>query len=391
MEALETSFGKGYYVDKVIERILKSNRKWGARDRGFIAESTYEIVRWWRLLWMIYGKESTLKRKELYRLFGVWWLWQGYSLPEWNQFASLEDFNIDEALKQVPDEVRYHQSFPDWLDERASHELGPAKWSEIAQNLNLQASVILRTNSLLTSREKLMWRLQTEGFEITELETNDVGLVLEKRANTFRAQSFQDGWFEVQDGGSQQIAAFLKAEPGMRVIDACAGAGGKTLHLAALMQNKGAIIAMDVEERKLHELKKRARRNQVHNVETRLIDSSKTIKRLAGTADRLLLDVPCSGTGVIKRNPDTKWKLQPEHVEKVRQIQARIIRDYSEMLKPGGLMVYATCSILKSENEDQVQEFLAERDDYKLLEEKRVDPGPASDGFYMALLEKCEY
>lgn len=391
MEALETSFGKGYYVDKVIERILKSNRKWGARDRGFIAESTYEIVRWWRLLWAIYGKEPTLKRKELYRLFGVWWLWQGNSLPDWNHFAALEDFDLDKALAAVPKDIRYRQSFPDWLDELARQELGSEKWSEIAQNLNLQASVILRTNNLLTKRDELSVRMLQDGIDTEELQANDVGLILKKRANTFRTPSFQDGWFEVQDGGSQQIAPFLNPEPGMRVIDACAGAGGKTLHLAAMMENKGSIIAMDVEARKLHELKKRARRNQVHNVETRLIDSSKVIKRLAGTADRLLLDVPCSGTGVIKRNPDTKWKLQPEHVEKVQHIQARIIRDYSETLKPGGRMVYATCSILKSENEEQVRKFLDENTDFKLLDEKRLDPGPESDGFYMALLEKCEY
>lgn len=175
----------------------------------------------------------------------------------------------------------------------------------------------------------------------------------------------------------------------MRVIDACAGAGGKTLHLAAIMENKGSIIAMDVEERKLLELKKRARRNQAHNIETRLIDSAKVIKRQANTADRLLLDVPCSGTGVIKRNPDTKWKLQPEHLYKVRGMQAKIIRDYSEMLKPGGLMVYATCSILKSENEDQVALFLRENHNFKLHEQRRIDPGPQSDGFFMALLEKC--
>lgn len=391
MEALETSFGKGYYVDKVIERLLKSNRKWGARDRGFIAESTYEIVRWWRLLWAIYGKEPTLKRKELYRLFGVWWLWQGHSLPDWNQFKDLEGFDVKAALSRVPDETRFRMSFPDWLDERATDELGKDKWKSLAENLNLQASVVIRANGLLTNRKDLAERLAAEGIDTEPLPETDTGLVLVKRANTFRSDSFQEGLFEVQDGGSQQIAPFLRVEPGMRVIDACAGAGGKTLHLAAMMENKGSIIAMDVEERKLVELKKRARRNQVHNVETRVIDSSKVIKRLSESADRLLLDVPCSGTGVIRRNPDTKWKLQPEHVEKVRSIQHRIIREYSEMLKVGGLMVYATCSILKSENEDQVKDFLAEYPGFKMIDEKRVDPGNASDGFYMALLEKCEY
>ena len=389
MEVLETSFGKGYYVDKVLERVLKSNKKWGSRDRGFIAESSYEIVRWWRLLWMIYGQDPSLKRKELYKLFGIYWLWKGNRLPDWNQFAALEDFNIQEALDHVPMEIRYQQSFPDWLDKLATKELGHQKWTQIATNLNLQAEVMLRANQLLTDRIELQEKLSKEGIETRLLKLGDVGLILNKRANTFRSEAFRNGLFEVQDGGSQQIAPFLRVEPGMRVIDACAGAGGKTLHLAGMMANKGSIIAMDVEPRKLNELKKRARRNQVHNVETRLIDSSKVIKRLANSADRLLLDVPCSGTGVIKRNPDTKWKLLPEHWEKVRTMQSKILRSYSEMLKTGGLMVYATCSVLRSENEEQVTDFLAERSDFRMLEEKRVDPGPECDGFYMALLEKC--
>ncbi len=389
MEALETSFGKGYYVDKVIERILKTNRKWGARDRGFIAESTYEIVRWWRFLWCLYGKEPTLKRKELYRLFGVWWLWKNHELPDWNHFAALEGFDLESALERVPDEIKIRQSFPDWLDDLATQELGHEKWRSIAENLNVQASVMLRTNALLTDRNSLEELLNQEGIETSPVAHTDNGLALKKRANTFRSNAFQKGLFEVQDGGSQQIAPFLKVAPGMRVVDACAGAGGKTLHLAALMENKGSIIAMDVEQRKLSELKKRARRNQVHNVETRLIDSAKAIKRLSGSADRLLLDVPCSGTGVIKRNPDTKWKLLPEHLEKVKGIQAKIITDYSEMLKPGGLMVYATCSILRSENEEQVNLFLSQNTDFKLLKQRRIDPGEYSDGFFMALLEKC--
>lgn len=390
MEALETSFGKGYYVDKVLERLLRSNRRWGKRDRAFIAETTYEMVRWWRLLWFLNGKEPSLKRKELYRLFGIWWLWQGNSLPDWNQFSALVDFDLESARLRVPRDVGISQSFPEWLDERAAAELGEKKWAEIAAQLNQPAQVILRANTLLTTRQELQEKLAEEGFETLCTENSETGLILKERANTFRSSSFQNGLFEVQDGGSQLIAPMLVPRPGMRVIDACAGAGGKTLHLAALMENKGSIIAMDVEDRKLRELKKRARRNQVHNVETRLIDSSKVIKRLAETADRLLLDVPCSGTGVIKRNPDTKWKLQPEHLEKVRSMQFRIIRDYSEMLRTGGLMVYATCSILKSENEEQVQGFLKDKPNFKLLEEKRVDPGPESDGFYMALLEKAE-
>ena len=389
IEALETSFGKGYYADKVIERILKRNPKWGARDRGFIAENTYGIVRWWRLLWDLYGKEPSLKRKELYRLFGIWWQWQGHELPsDWPQFDTVRGLDLQQRYAEFETKLAIRESWPDWLAELAEEELGEA-WPEIAKASNIPAEVFIRTNSLKIDRKSLLKQLEHENCPARPLEANEVGIILEERKNTFRFKTFQSGYFEVQDGGSQMIAPYLEVEPGMRVIDACAGAGGKSLHLAALMENKGLIIAMDVEAWKLKELQKRARRNGAHNIETRAIENSKSIKRLHNSADRLLLDVPCSGTGVIKRNPDTKWKLQPEHLDRVRKIQADIIEDYSKMLKSGGKMVYATCSILRSENEAQVEKFLANHPEFTFISDQRVNPSEWSDGFYMALLEKA--
>jgi 16S rRNA (cytosine967-C5)-methyltransferase len=216
-------------------------------------------------------------------------------------------------------------------------------------------------------------------------------LVLEERQNVFGVPSFKEGLFEVQDAASQIIAYFLRVEPGLRVVDACAGAGGKTLHLAALMKNKGRIVAMDIEQWKLDELLKRARRAGVTNLEPRLIDSSKVIKRLENTADRLLLDVPCSGMGVLKRNPDAKWKLSAQFIEEVKATQEKIINDYCKMIKPGGFMVYSTCSMLPSENENQVSKFLSTHEGkYALVEEKHVWPSQGFDGFYMALIKRIE-
>lgn len=387
IEALETSFGKGFYVDKVLERILKSNKKWGARDRAFIAESTYEIVRWWRYLWELMGKEPSLKQKELYKLFGLWWLNQGYTLTDWHQWDDLRDYDLNRSKRSMSKEVGVVQSFPIWFDELAQQELGPI-WPKIARELNRPADVVIRANTLKNSRKELKKVLAEEEVPTTDLPFNDVGLILDERSQTFKNPSFQKGLFEVQDGGSQQIAPFLQVEPGMKVIDACAGAGGKSLHLAALMENKGSIIAMDIVDWKLGELKKRARRNGVHNIETRHIENSKSIKRLHNMGDRLLMDVPCSGTGVIKRNPDTKWKLQPDNLDRVRAIQKDILENYTKMLKVNGLAVYATCSILPSENELQVKAFLAGNTNFELVEEKRVNPEKATDGFYMALLKR---
>ena len=226
-------------------------------------------------------------------------------------------------------------------------------------------------------------------IEVDELRVFENALQLRKRQNIFTTSLFKDGLFEIQDAGSQLIAPFLNVEPGQKVIDACAGAGGKTLHLAAIMQNKGKIIAMDVEEWKLDNLRKRAKRAGVSNIEARLITGEKTISQLRNSADRLLLDVPCTGTGVIKRNPDTKWKLSKVVIEKTKQLQYTILKNYSTMVKPGGFLVYATCSILPSENELQVQKFIAEQGDiFELIKDKTLLPSESYDGFYMALIKK---
>lgn len=174
----------------------------------------------------------------------------------------------------------------------------------------------------------------------------------------------------------------------MRIIDACAGGGGKTLHLAACMKNQGRIVALDTVDWKLSELKKRARRAGAHIIETRVIDSGKTIKRLAATADRVLLDVPCSGLGVLRRNPDTKWKLSPNSIDEVAATQQQILSQYSTMVKPGGYLVYATCSILPQENEQQVKNFLDRNPSFELDAQKNVWPSAGFDGFYMARIKR---
>ena len=198
------------------------------------------------------------------------------------------------------------------------------------------------------------------------------------------------GFFEVQDAVSQMVAPFLNVSPGMRVVDACAGAGGKSLHLATIMKNKGKLISLDIGAPKLEELKKRTRRAGVSIIEPKLVDTTKVIKRLHGTADRLLLDVPCSGLGVLRRNPDAKWKTSAADIERVKQQQSEILVKYSPILKPGGIMVYATCSILPSEGESQVRNFLSNNPNWSLIAEKRYSPDIyEGDGFYMAQLKKA--
>ncbi|MCB0630063.1 MAG: class I SAM-dependent methyltransferase [Saprospiraceae bacterium] len=382
--ALQSIFTEHYYADKVIQQVLKSNPKWGSRDRAFIAESVYEIVRWYRLLYTIYGKEAR-SEADWWRLFGIYWIIRGGSLPNWKEFSGLDAEVIRKKQREIHGERKIRESIPDWLDARGNQELGAA-WEPSIRALNKPADVILRVNTLKTDLVQVKDALAKSGIA-TRGMGEDKLLVTERR-NLFATSAFKSGWFEIQDYSSQQVAPFLQVEPGMQVIDACAGGGGKTLHLATLMQNKGRVLAMDTAEWKLKELKKRARRNGIHIVETRTITGSKVIKRLHNKADRLLLDVPCSGLGVLRRNPDAKWKLSEEFIESIREEQAAILDQYSRMLKPGGLMVYATCSILPSENRQQVDRFLETHPNFVLEEERSILPQDEGfDGFYMARLK----
>jgi 16S rRNA (cytosine967-C5)-methyltransferase len=384
VESLGAIFQDNKYADKVIEKVLKSNPKWGARDRRFIAETTYDIVRWYRLFREVTGAAEG----DYWTLLGAWCIWSKAELPDWDEFKSLDHRKFSKVYDEIKADRKIRESIPDWLDALGENELG-TRWEKELEALNEEASVVLRVNTLKTTREELKQDLEEAENIFTEApkEFPDA-LVLEQRQNIFTRQQFKDGLFEVQDAGSQSIAQFLRVEPGMRVIDACAGGGGKTLHLSALMKNKGRLIAMDTVEWKLEELKKRARRAGAGNIETRVIDSSKVVKRLENSVDRLLLDVPCSGLGVLKRNPDAKWKLSQAFINEVKDLQQKILTDYSQMLKTGGLMVYSTCSLLPSENEKQVETFLKAKPAFELIDQKWIFPSEGFDGFYMALLKK---
>ncbi len=384
IQALQMIFDEDKFADKVIEKVLKQNSKWGARDRRFIAETTYDIVRWHRLLQNITDAEPY----DYWKLLGGWCILHEIELPAWEEFNGLSGKRIFERLAKMNNIRRFRESIPDWLDELGEQELGD-RWDNELHALNEEAAVVLRANTLKISRSQLRDQLEGSGVETEAIPELSDALELKQRQNVFRNPAFKEGLFEVQDANSQRIAPFLRLEPGMRIVDACAGAGGKTLHMAAVMKNKGRIIALDVEQWKLEELQKRARRAGVSNLETRIIESSKTIKRLENTADRLLLDVPCSGLGVLKRNPDAKWKLSPAFLSNVRELQRHILADYAGILKPGGLLVYSTCSILPSENEEQVKNFLTKNQGkFDFLEEKHCWPSNGFDGFYMALLRK---
>ena len=385
IDSLNFIFNEGEYADKIVAKALKKDLRWGAKDRKFVAETIYEIVRWKRLYAEIAEVKEPYNREDLWRMFAVWAVLRGYPIPDWTQLEGTPNRRIKGRFEELSKIRKYRESIPDWMDELGVKELGEALWTKEISAQNEQAKVILRVNTLKTTKENLRAILMDLDIDTEIVKEYPQALVLKERANVFMTDAFKEGLFEVQDASSQLVADMLDVEPGMRVIDTCAGAGGKTLHIASLMQNKGQLIAMDLYESKLKQLKIRAKRNGVFNVEYRIIDSTKVIKKLHEKADRILIDAPCSGLGVLKRNPDAKWKLQPEFIDNIKQIQADILERYSKMLKPGGKMVYATCSVLPSENENQVALFLKNNPDFKLVKQKKVLAHQSGfDGFYMA-------
>lgn len=382
----ETFFEDKKYADKVIERLLKANKKWGSQDRAVVSEIFYNIIRWRKRLEYYIGEGA--KPNNIYRLILAYLLWSNTEYKRFDEFSGLKIADILTKIKKetFPTKAIEH-SVPEWLVEILEQELGSV-WEREVIALNEQASTILRANTLKISPKSLVDELACENISAFTINGYPDAVQLEEKKNVFLTSAFKDGFFEVQDASSQKIGRFLEVAEGQRVVDACAGAGGKTLHLSALMKNKGQIIALDIFEWKLAELKRRAKRAGAHNIETRLISDNKVIKRLHEKADRLLIDAPCSGLGVLKRNPDSKWKIDTEFIDRIKVEQQKILQDYSKMLKKGGKMIYATCSILPSENNLQVEKFLSNNPDFRLIKDEKIMPSQGYDGFYMAFIER---
>lgn len=387
IETLYQIMVDGRYADNAVGYTLQQNSKWGARDRRYIAETVYDMVRWWRFFVTIIYENEADPAIDYYKLIAVNQLLKGVDLPDWPEFVNIDKSRIIETAERIKKVRKYRESIPDWLDQLGVQELGESIWTRELTELNKEAKVVLRVNTLKTNRIQLQQLLLEQGVETTIVGNYEDALVLNKRYNLNHLTEYKLGLFEVQDASSQLIAPFLGIEEGMCIIDACAGAGGKSLHIASIIKNKGKIISMDVEDRKLIELKKRANRAGATCIQTKLITVD-ALNQLKGVADCLLLDAPCSGLGVLRRTPDAKWKLDLKFINKIKETQQEIIANYSQLLKPNGILVYATCSILPSENQNQVEEFLMKNKNFKFIEDKKVLPTEGFDGFYMAKLKR---
>ncbi|KAF7764133.1 16S rRNA (cytosine967-C5)-methyltransferase [Pseudoalteromonas citrea] len=392
VEAIVTTlmqvFSQQQYADKVIEHTLSEYPYWDLKRKECYVTDVYNVLRFHRKLETALGDmRSRDAQTYAWQLWGAMTLLLGEKpMPSWSEFEGLSLEVLNSNLSMASDAQKL--SYPDWLWERGLNELAD-KWPNVAHALNQPAKTYLRTNTLKTDVAALQKSLRKLNIETQQIADSDA-LEITQYGPLFKSDAFQNGWFEMQDAGSQKVATLLDVKPGQRVVDACAGAGGKSLHIAALMQNKGYVLSMDIHQHKLDTLKKRAKRAGIHTLETRVIKNSKTVKRLKDKFDRVLLDVPCSGTGVLRRNPDAKWHLNNESIDNLVILQAEILQRYSQMCKPGGRLVYATCSVLPSENEQQIAQFLAVNEHFKLLEAQSLLPGYSSDydGFYIAVLER---
>lgn len=377
-------------ADTVVARLLQSNSSWGARDRNFIAQNIYHIVRYKRLFEFV-ANEETWGESSIWRALGTKLFLDGIALPEWTEFSELKPEEITKRYEEAKQIRKIRESIPDWLDELGLKELGEA-WEQEITALNTPAKFSIRVNTLKTDMAWIKQQFTTEAIPFSETALAPQALIIEARKNFKNYPAYRNGLFEIQDISSQLVAPLLEAEPGMNVIDGCSGAGGKTLHLAALMQNRGEILAVDVSSKKLEELEIRAKRAGTKMIKTMHTENlNRNFQaRLNSFADRILVDVPCSGLGVLRRKPDAKWSMTEKFINELKVTQAEILDEYAPMLKPGGFLVYSTCSILPSENEQQIQSFIARNEGrFELISENRVSPSKSGfDGFYMAKLKK---
>jgi len=394
-------------ADAVLRRFFLERKYLGAKDRRFIAETYFGTIKNWRRLEalvrdsfeegevapqstiaafaIVFHRESAENIREAFAKF---------HLPT-DALARLADRDRESArLAELPrdDRLGILHSFPAWFVTRMAEEYGSENVEAILASLNGEAPTAIRANTILTSREELQTEFQNVGIETTPSEIAPDALVLSKRVNVLGLPEFQRGAFEVQDEASQLVAPLAHIrKTAIKALDACAGAGGKTLHLSALMKNHGEIFAADPDPRKLEALKQRSRRSGAQNIRIVFPDQNERMLGADKTAwfDLVLLDAPCTGTGTLRRNPGIKWLLTEQMLAELVEKQRMIFEENAHFVKPGGTLLYATCSLLKEEGEVQMEWFTGQHPEFSIEETLRTRPDLNScDGFFVARLKK---
>jgi 16S rRNA (cytosine967-C5)-methyltransferase len=371
-------------ADAVVSRYFRENRSLGPRERATLAETAYTVLR--RKLFFDHlapsGSGSKFRRLAIL----------GFQAPREFLDGALDAQEkrwLDGCLAVDPNTLfdRHRHNLPDWLVQPLKDQLGDQFWA-LADSLNEPAPLDLRVNVLHDKRDDVQRELQRGGLRSQPTPHSPWGLRLADKPPLTRLDAFTRGAIEVQDEGSQLLALLLEARRGEMVVDFCAGAGGKTLAIGAMMRNTGRLYAFDVSAHRLDALKPRLARSKLSNVHPAAIahERDDRIKRLAGKIDRVIVDAPCSGLGTLRRNPDLKWRQSPESIAEMTIKQAAILRSAARLLKSGGRLVYATCSLLPAENEAIAQGFSAEMTEFRplpvadILRDAKVDPTGLTSG-----------
>lgn len=374
---------RGRPADLVANAYFRARRFIGGGDRRAVSDRVWSILRrYGQLAWWL---ERTRHPDRGARAIVA----ADLMLVEGLDMAGLEAMfdggtyrpsRLDEAeyraLRQMEGHSLPHPEQPDWVRLNVQEWVAPhfkeaygEGWGREIAALETPPPVDLRVNRLKATVEQAREALARDGIDTEPMRYSTDGLRLRRRLSVVKGNAFQNGLVEIQDEGSQLVAALVDAQPGMQIADYCAGAGGKTLAMAARMNNKGRVVAMDVYESRLDRSAQRLRRAGAHNVERRAIDADnrKWLKRQAGAFDRVLVDAPCTGTGTWRRNPDGRWTLRPEDLEELVPKQAMILDAAAKLVKPGGGLIYATCSVLPAENEHQIAGFLERHPEFEVV------------------------
>lgn len=403
-------------ADAKLSEFFRNNRDLGTKERAFVAESVYGVLRRLRFLSTVTANDEN-DPDDARKLILAWLLRvQGMSIRELEPMLSEQQKEWAHLIKAKSTDnlpLAVQADVRDWLWDKLVAQYGEAEALTIARSMHEQATLDLRVNTIKGTRDEVMAKFIAENTSgetnVTKTPYSPVGLRMPNRMNIGRHVLFTEGKIEVQDEGSQLLAHLVAAKRGMMVADFCAGAGGKTLAIGALMRNTGRLYAFDVSEKRLHNLGQRLKRSGLSNLNAQVISSETDpkLKRLNGKFDRVLVDAPCSGLGTLRRNPDLKWRQTPQDVAELNVKQTNILARAAKLTKVGGRLIYATCSLLSDENEKIAEQFLAVHPDFKLLNAAQIlaqhqielDTGDYlkllphlhnTDGFFAAVFEKLD-
>lgn len=393
-------------ADAKLGWFFKQNRELGTKDRAFVAESVYGVLR--RKSYLEYVCDGDDPRKLLLALL---LRVQGMSMRDLEETLNSQqkEWAKEIKAKNTDNLPKYMQAdLPEWFWDTLVAQYGEEQALTIARSMHQPAPLDLRVNTLKASREDILALFAKENTVPTLTPFSPLGLRMPQKMTISRHKMFTDGKIEVQDEGSQILAQIVAPRRGEMIADFCAGAGGKTLAMGAIMRNTGRLYAFDVSEKRLDNLGVRLKRSGLSNLHAQVITSEADpkLKRLNGKFDRVLVDAPCSGLGTLRRNPDLKWRQTPQDIIELTAKQTRILERAAKLVKAGGLLVYATCSLIKEENEQIAEAFLASHAEFKLvpahevLAQQQIDLNTGdylkmlphlhqTDGFFAAVFEKA--